>query len=249
MATEAQTQANRNNALASTGPHTPEGKSTSARNAVSHGLFATTDTLQPNDQTELADLAAAMQNDLAPEGSLEQTLAHEIIRAAWRLRRCANVEDSLFEVDPLTDPMANSATVGTQNAVDRARLQTHRILHRSMAELRRLQNERRFRAETRPDDPDNGALGLASCKDLIIPRLAERRLELLERKLEKLDSFENMLGIVTAPPNPAHVAHESEKTKQTQFTPRNAPCPCGSGQKHKRCCGQDAPPMLHSQAA
>jgi uncharacterized protein YecA (UPF0149 family) len=28
-------------------------------------------------------------------------------------------------------------------------------------------------------------------------------------------------------------------------TPRNAPCPCGSGQKHKRCCGKEAPPVLH----
>ena len=26
-------------------------------------------------------------------------------------------------------------------------------------------------------------------------------------------------------------------------TPRNAQCPCGSGQKHKRCCGRNAPPM------
>jgi transposase-like protein len=25
---------------------------------------------------------------------------------------------------------------------------------------------------------------------------------------------------------------------------RNAPCPCGSGDKHKRCCGRNAPPHL-----
>jgi len=27
-------------------------------------------------------------------------------------------------------------------------------------------------------------------------------------------------------------------------TPRNAPCPCGSGQKYKRCCGRHAPAVL-----
>jgi hypothetical protein len=27
-------------------------------------------------------------------------------------------------------------------------------------------------------------------------------------------------------------------------TPRNAPCPCGSGQKYKRCCGRYAPAVL-----
>ena len=31
-------------------------------------------------------------------------------------------------------------------------------------------------------------------------------------------------------------------------TPRNAPCPCGSGRKFKRCCGLHAPPVLHSAA-
>lgn len=26
---------------------------------------------------------------------------------------------------------------------------------------------------------------------------------------------------------------------------RSAPCPCGSGQKYKRCCGRNAPPVLN----
>ena len=29
-------------------------------------------------------------------------------------------------------------------------------------------------------------------------------------------------------------------------TPRNAPCPCGSRQKFKRCCGRSAPGALHA---
>jgi preprotein translocase subunit SecA len=228
MATDAQNEANRKNALASTGPQTPEGKSTSSRNAVSHGLFAASDTVQPDEQTEFADLTAAMQNDLTPEGPLEQTLAHEIIRAAWRLRRCAKVEDSLTAVDPFTDPMANNATLGTQNAVDRARLQTHRILLRSMAELRRLQNERRFRTEILPDDVNRG-LGLTSFKQLMPALLAEKRLQLMNRQPQ------------TETKKQSQSAPAGSATKQTQFVPRNAPCPCGSGQKYKRCCGHYAP--------
>jgi AcrR family transcriptional regulator len=27
---------------------------------------------------------------------------------------------------------------------------------------------------------------------------------------------------------------------------RNSPCPCGSGQKYKRCCGKNAPALLHA---
>ncbi|MCC6586109.1 MAG: SEC-C domain-containing protein [Bryobacterales bacterium] len=29
---------------------------------------------------------------------------------------------------------------------------------------------------------------------------------------------------------------------------RNSPCPCGSGQKYKRCCGVNAPPILNYAA-
>ncbi|MGO9242120.1 MAG: SEC-C metal-binding domain-containing protein [Bryobacteraceae bacterium] len=29
---------------------------------------------------------------------------------------------------------------------------------------------------------------------------------------------------------------------------RNAPCPCGSKLKFKRCCGINAPPVLHATA-
>ena len=29
---------------------------------------------------------------------------------------------------------------------------------------------------------------------------------------------------------------------------RNAPCPCGSGRKYKRCCGVKAPPILTSRS-
>lgn len=34
-----------------------------------------------------------------------------------------------------------------------------------------------------------------------------------------------------------------EPAKQT---PRSASCPCGSGQKFKRCCGRDSPPVLNA---
>jgi hypothetical protein len=30
--------------------------------------------------------------------------------------------------------------------------------------------------------------------------------------------------------------------------PRGAPCPCGSGQKYKRCCGRDAPGVINRAA-
>ena len=46
----------------------------------------------------------------------------------------------------------------------------------------------------------------------------------------------------------AKLASNVQRPSTPQQTPRNAPCPCGSGDKFKRCCGKSAPPVL-SQAA
>jgi hypothetical protein len=40
----------------------------------------------------------------------------------------------------------------------------------------------------------------------------------------------------------------SETPPAPPQTPRSAPCPCGSGQKFKRCCGRGAPPVLYAAA-
>jgi hypothetical protein len=55
-------------------------------------------------------------------------------------------------------------------------------------------------------------------------------------------------------PRPEEVLHPKiakqthfDSQKRTHFehaTARNAECPCGSGQKYKRCCGKTAPPLL-----
>ena len=43
--------------------------------------------------------------------------------------------------------------------------------------------------------------------------------------------------------------HEQAALSHTlAATPRNAPCPCGSGAKFKRCCGSQAPPSLHNSS-
>ncbi|MBS1827088.1 MAG: SEC-C domain-containing protein [Acidobacteria bacterium] len=43
--------------------------------------------------------------------------------------------------------------------------------------------------------------------------------------------------------------HLTKLNTNSDSTPRNAPCPCGSGHKFKRCCGRNAPPVLTTEAA
>ena len=75
-------------------------------------------------------------------------LATEMIRAAWRLRRCGIVEAGLAET-----PEQNEASLRIQNAVDRARAQANSIFRRAHNDLRRLQAEQPTFIHTLPAAP------------------------------------------------------------------------------------------------
>ena len=53
-------------------------------------------------------------------------------------------------------------------------------------------------------------------------------------------------------PAPADEAQQNQNLAKRNTHPaevgRNSPCPCGSGQKYKRCCGVNAPPILNHAA-
>ena len=92
MASESQIAANQRNAENSTGPRTEEGKQHSSRNAVSFGIYSASDFVRPDEAHTYELFCHTFKKDLRPHGPLEQTLAAEIIHAAWRLRRCATAE-------------------------------------------------------------------------------------------------------------------------------------------------------------
>src|SRR5580658_5183262 len=152
MSTDAQIAANRINAQASSGPRTAAGRSRVSRNAISSGLYSSRDFVRPEEHDLYAEFCAGFEINLAPEGAVEQTLAAEIIHAAWRLRRCSVVEAAMTCVeDGESDPMLDHPQ---QQPVDRARAQAHRLFHRTTAELRRIQTERQFRNEFLHDEVD-----------------------------------------------------------------------------------------------
>jgi hypothetical protein len=124
MSSAAQIVANQLNAQSSTGPRTEEGKAKASRNAVKLGLFTVRDLVRPDQEAEYQELAAALWLDIHPEGALQESLAVEIVRANWRLQRCAEVESGLLDsvLETGLDPMQNEATLRIQTAVDRARV-------------------------------------------------------------------------------------------------------------------------------
>ncbi len=162
------------------GPRTAEGKARSAANAVSFGLFSSRGLVRPGEIEEHDQLRDGLAEELKPDTILEHAMAAQILHAMWRLRRCAQVEETLAARTGDTDPMDNPDTLPTQTAVDRARAQSNVALRRSMAELRRLQTERYLQAEL----PQ--AEGLVSQKEVA-------RAKLLTRRAEGLHTFESIL--------------------------------------------------------
>ena len=88
MISEVKVEANRENALSSTGPKTPEGKSKSSMNALKHGLRARKAVLLPHEsEEEFESMRKAMLYELDPRGMTECIIAEMVIDSAWRLRR------------------------------------------------------------------------------------------------------------------------------------------------------------------
>ena len=71
MSSPAQIEANRANALASTGPRSVEGKAASSRNALKLGIYANSLIISGEDADALARLSADFHRQLKPAGELE----------------------------------------------------------------------------------------------------------------------------------------------------------------------------------
>ena len=97
MSSLRQIEANRRNALKSTGPTTPEGKERSRCNAVRHGLTAETVIAALEDAEDYQAFEAAVIADYDAKSAVERELVLRLASVLWRLRRATGIESSLFE--------------------------------------------------------------------------------------------------------------------------------------------------------
>jgi hypothetical protein len=98
MSSLKQIEANRRNALKSTGPTTPEGKRRSRRNAIRHGLTAETVIAALEDAEDYGVFEAAVIADYNTETAVERELVLRLASVLWRLRRASGIETALFEL-------------------------------------------------------------------------------------------------------------------------------------------------------
>jgi hypothetical protein len=98
MASIKQIEANRRNALQSTGPKCPVGKTIASRNATRHGFYASAVVLPQEDAEEYLRLARRLVWAYQPSGVLEEELVRTIIETHWQLRRANQVDSELFQI-------------------------------------------------------------------------------------------------------------------------------------------------------
>jgi hypothetical protein len=98
MTTFRQIEANRRNALKSTGPSTEAGKEHSRRNPVRHGLTAETVIGLLEDAEDYRQFEAAVIADYDAQSAIERELVLRLASVLWRLRRATAMETGLFEI-------------------------------------------------------------------------------------------------------------------------------------------------------
>src|SRR5438477_4071789 len=141
MTSYRQIEANRRNALKSTGPKTEAGKHASRCNAVRHGLTAETVIGALEDAEDYKAFEAAVIADYDAQSTVERELALRLASLLWRLRRATTMETGLFDIQ--ADDLREVRRVRPASASS--------LVHTSFAE-----------ADANGPEPDVGSHDLAS---------------------------------------------------------------------------------------
>jgi hypothetical protein len=104
MITQKQLQANRRNALKSTGPRSLRGKNIVRFNAVRHGLRAAHMLLPGESYEALQELCTALEEEWQPVGPTEERYVEQMVAAQWKLQRAERYEFQ-FRHDRLPDSL------------------------------------------------------------------------------------------------------------------------------------------------
>ncbi len=150
MTSEKKTEANRRNALKSTGPRTPEGKNAVRLNALKHGLLSRETLLPGEDEEALGELGQTLRDELQPVGEFENLLVERITSAYWRLWRLGRVEAGIFvsgRLDVLADQAQREADQYVFHPVDTLYIATHVREEDDEKHQEALDRARRIRSE------------------------------------------------------------------------------------------------------
>jgi len=94
-----QSAASRTNGAKSKGPATPEGRASSSRNSLRHGLSAAVVVLPHEDRAQFEQLRESYVESFQPADQPQHDLVETMAAARWRLNRLQEIEAKLFEME------------------------------------------------------------------------------------------------------------------------------------------------------
>ncbi len=207
--------------------------------------FVSHDNVPENDRAFYRQLTTAFEADLQPFGALEVVLAADMLRCTFLMRHYSSVDPATLTDDAarqILNIRHNAALKSFRWSTNQLRkTQTDREIGsrvgchpRGLAGVSEILKATNGTSRTQAAPPNHASTNPAPSSKPA-PKPAAMSLAdveaLLHRQIEEEGEAELQ----------AMAATHADLKKQTQFVPRNAPCPCGSGEKHKRCCGKDAP--------
>ncbi len=112
----------------------------SSMNALKHGFSSTKIIVMPGQEDDFTRLQADLTAEVRPEGALELTLFHHLLRDAWTLHRVElrQVEMAQSGRDPFFDPDSEKEF----DRLERYHARYQSSFHKSLRELRTLQTNR-----------------------------------------------------------------------------------------------------------
>jgi hypothetical protein len=102
MPSQLQSDTARTNGGKSHGPVTPEGRATSSRNSLRHGLTAKAVVLPGESEEDFQSLLDDHVDQFQPATGVEFSLVQTLAVARWRLNRIAGIETNLFNNKMIT---------------------------------------------------------------------------------------------------------------------------------------------------
>lgn len=148
MATLKQIEANRRNALKSTGPKTQEGRAAVRLNALRYGLRARTVVLPGENREEFEKLCENLEAEWQPLTSTEQFYLEQMAVAQWKLTRM-----EIGEIDLFGESSAAHDQISLLDRIWQSQCRLERSFARAHRELQRLQDSRAPQADTVEEGP------------------------------------------------------------------------------------------------
>ena len=145
MTTSRQIEANKQNALLSTGATTLEGKKAVSKNAIRHGIFTATlvigDGMEQESLSEYQELLQNIKEGLKPTDQIESLLVEKIAVDFWRLRRVIQFESHCISDDRygMLKPMYTIPYDSDSERITRYERSLHRSIMQNLAMLKKLQ--------------------------------------------------------------------------------------------------------------